>query len=166
MLQVIIRSSEMAVVNALHMLISSEKSNLQIEEFPLPCLREGNLEVLLQYRIYVYFFGANLKCIATGLFWDRQAMPSTLKSSWNIWAAGMLAAGIFTSKSTWNQWNLGSGSLEDDFLQYRLVGIFLSSMVGFKECTWWFIPRIVSGSKNPGDKWDKWGQCPLITRVN
>ena len=84
MLQVIIRSSEMAVVNALHMLISSEKSNLQIEEFPLPCLREGNLEVLLQYRIYVYFFGANLKCIATGLFWDRQAMPSTLKSSWNI----------------------------------------------------------------------------------
>ena len=31
-------------------------------------------------------------------------------------------------------------------------------------CTWWFIPRIVSGAHKPGykfDKWDKWGQCPL-----
>ena len=31
--------------------------------------------------------------------------------------------------------------------------------------TWWFIPRIVSGWTNPAYKWDKWGQCPLITRV-
>ena len=32
-------------------------------------------------------------------------------------------------------------------------------------CTWWFIPRIVSGLVDPGYEWDKWGQSPLITRV-
>ena len=31
--------------------------------------------------------------------------------------------------------------------------------------TWWFIPRIVFVGYNPGYKWDKWGQCPLISRV-
>ena len=31
--------------------------------------------------------------------------------------------------------------------------------------SWWLIPRIVSGWTNPGYKWDKWGQGPLITGV-
>ena len=31
--------------------------------------------------------------------------------------------------------------------------------------TWWLVPRIVVVGYNPGYKWDKWGQCPLISGV-
>ena len=32
--------------------------------------------------------------------------------------------------------------------------------------SWWLIPRIVSGWTNPGYKWDKWGQGPLIRLIS